>query len=159
MAAYRSNPEVARWVPWSPPYPVEKARELIGTAGARMTLEPGAWSLMAIERTDDGALIGDCVVKLNGDDGQQALVGYVLDREHHGHGYATEVVGGLVGALFGVHGMHRLSAYVCEENRASQRVLEKAGFRREAHFVEGLHFKGAWVSEYLYAMLRREWAG
>ena len=157
MAGYRSDPEVSRWVPWSPPYPVEKARELIGTAGARAGLERGAWSLMAIERRVDGALIGDCVVKLNGEDGQQALVGYVVDRAHHGHGYATEVVRGLVGVLFETHRLHRLSAYVCEENRVSQHVLEKVGFRREAHFVEGLLLKGAWVSEFLYAILRCEW--
>ena len=30
--------------------------------------------------------------------------------------------------------------------------------RREAHFHENVFFKGAWGSEFLFAMLEREWA-
>jgi len=31
------------------------------------------------------------------------------------------------------------------------------GFRQEAHFVEHRWFKNRWQSEYLFAMLKREW--
>lgn len=29
--------------------------------------------------------------------------------------------------------------------------------RREGHFVENVWFKGAWGSEYLYALLQTDW--
>jgi RimJ/RimL family protein N-acetyltransferase len=37
-------------------------------------------------------------------------------------------------------------------------LLERVGMRREAHFVENVFFKGAWGSEFLLAMLAREWS-
>ena len=42
-------------------------------------------------------------------------------------------------------------------NLPAQRVLEKLNFRREAHFVENLWFRGRWSSEYWYALSEREW--
>jgi len=41
-------------------------------------------------------------------------------------------------------------------NEPSWRLLERLGFRREAHLVENTWFKGACTSEYHYAMLKRE---
>ena len=35
--------------------------------------------------------------------------------------------------------------------------MERVGLRREAHFRESLWFKGEWVDDVIYAMLRREW--
>jgi RimJ/RimL family protein N-acetyltransferase len=42
------------------------------------------------------------------------------------------------------------------DNVASWRLLEKLGFRREAHLVENVYFKGKYGSEYHYALLARE---
>ena len=53
--------------------------------------------------------------------------------------------------------VHRVIADTDAENVASWKTLERLGFRREAHFVESLWFKGNWASEYHYAMLDREW--
>jgi RimJ/RimL family protein N-acetyltransferase len=36
-------------------------------------------------------------------------------------------------------------------------VFHRLGFRQEAHCVEHVWFKGAWGSEYLFALLYREW--
>jgi RimJ/RimL family protein N-acetyltransferase len=38
------------------------------------------------------------------------------------------------------------------ENHAAARL-----FRQEGHFIEHVWFKGAWGSEFLFALLRREW--
>jgi RimJ/RimL family protein N-acetyltransferase len=43
------------------------------------------------------------------------------------------------------------------DNIASWSLLDKLGFRREAHLVENIFFKGKYGSEYHYALLRREW--
>jgi RimJ/RimL family protein N-acetyltransferase len=44
------------------------------------------------------------------------------------------------------------------ENLAAARLLERLELRREGTFVENIWFKGAWGSEFSYAMLHREWA-
>jgi aminoglycoside 6'-N-acetyltransferase len=160
LAAHRSDPEIARYVPWTPPYPLAKAEELIGRTLWQGRLRAGAGALIAIER--DGALIGDCAVQMFADDERQASIGFTLAREHQGHGYATEAVRALLGELFrgGLFTeipLHRVTAECGADNLASQRVLERVGMRREAQLVENIFFKGAWASTYNYAILRNEW--
>jgi RimJ/RimL family protein N-acetyltransferase len=43
------------------------------------------------------------------------------------------------------------------ENAAAATLLERVGMRREGHLLENVWFKGAWGSEFLYAILAREW--
>jgi RimJ/RimL family protein N-acetyltransferase len=54
-------------------------------------------------------------------------------------------------------GLHRIIGRLDGRNRASARVLEKLGMRREAHFVENEYVKGEWTDEVVYAILDREW--
>ena len=55
-------------------------------------------------------------------------------------------------------GLHRIVGRLDARNRASARVLERLGMRREAHLVENEHVKGEWTDELVYALLAREWA-
>jgi len=56
-------------------------------------------------------------------------------------------------------GLHRVWATCDPRNRASYRVMEKLGVRREAHFRQDVMEKGEWRDSYLYAILREEWLG
>ena len=49
-------------------------------------------------------------------------------------------------------GLHRVAAVVIEGNDASCRLLERLGFAREARFVDGVWFKGAWATQLVYAL-------
>jgi RimJ/RimL family protein N-acetyltransferase len=63
----------------------------------------------------------------------RAELGYVLARAHWGRGVATAAVKRTLATVFGeVQGLERVEALVDVANPASQRVLEKAGFTREA---------------------------
>ncbi|MBC7773177.1 MAG: GNAT family N-acetyltransferase [Pyrinomonadaceae bacterium] len=173
LAAYRSDPEVARYQSWTAPYSLESAQKLIQPLLSRRLAPPapGEWNQIAIElltsisstpgdpRRSDGAIIGDCVFRVDPQDIRQASVGYTLARLHQHHGYATEAVLGLLGALFDGLNLHRVTAMCDAENGPSQRLLERIGMRREAHFVQNVFFKGAWGSEFAYAMLKSEWTG
>jgi 8-oxo-dGTP diphosphatase len=56
-------------------------------------------------------------------------VGYWIGRENWGHGYATEAVDMLLPYCFDSLALDRVTASVDANNLASQRVLEKTGFR------------------------------
>ena len=43
-------------------------------------------------------------------------------------------------------------------NAPAAALLEGVGMPREGHLVENVFFKGAWGSEYLLAVLDREWS-
>jgi RimJ/RimL family protein N-acetyltransferase len=56
-------------------------------------------------------------------------IGYLLDKEHTGNGYATMSVRALVRHAFSGADFRALSANVWEENPKSWKVLERVGFK------------------------------
>ncbi|XP_028762336.1 uncharacterized protein LOC114720799 [Neltuma alba] len=74
---------------------------------------------------------------------KSAELGYVLGFKYWGKGIATKVVKQVVEMAFAdLPDLERLEAVVDVENVASQRVLEKAGFRREGILRKFLFMKG-----------------
>jgi RimJ/RimL family protein N-acetyltransferase len=64
---------------------------------------------------------------------QQAMIGYSLAPEWRGRGYASRAVRLVTAWAFDQVGIARLTAGTAPDNVASQRVLEAAGFTREAY--------------------------
>jgi RimJ/RimL family protein N-acetyltransferase len=153
LARYRDDPRVARYQSWDG-YTEADARALLHELAATPFGTLGMWYQLAIARAVDNALIGD--IGLHFLDEQQVEIGFTLAFEHHGAGLAREAVGAIVDHLFVALDRHRLVAITDARNTTAARLLEALGFRREAHHVDSIFFKGAWGSEYVYALLRRE---
>ena len=80
-----------------------------------------------ITRTADGQAIGGIGFKGRPDAGS-VEVGYGLAPSARGHGYAAEALAALLN-LAADHGLARVVADTTEDNIASRRTLERAGFR------------------------------
>lgn len=154
--AYRNDPDVAKYQGWEYPYPREKAVDFVQKMSNAVPAH-SEWLQIALELKSTGALIGDVAFFVKREDERQAMIGYSLARPFWRHGYASEAVSRLLAFLFEEIRLHRVSAECDVENIHSWRLLEKLGFRREAHLIENIFFKGAYGSEYHYAMLFREW--
>lgn len=90
--------------------------------------------------------------------GVQAELGWAINPDHAGHGYATEAVRELLRLCFEDLGLRRVVANCFAGNEASWRLMERVGMRREAHAVrESLHRSGEWLDGYGYALLADEW--
>ncbi|MCU0610828.1 MAG: GNAT family N-acetyltransferase [Candidatus Eisenbacteria bacterium] len=159
FCAYRSDSEVARYQSWVAPYPRDKAAAFMRDMRAKEPGEPGQWYQLAIVVRSSRRMVGDCAFHILAEDPRQAEVAFTLARRHQGHGYATEAVARLLGYLFDEFDLHRVIGICDAENAPSARLLERVGMRREAHHVESHWLKGEWTSEYVYAMLQREWRG
>ncbi|PZA06256.1 N-acetyltransferase [Meiothermus sp. PNK-Is4] len=153
---YRSDPEVARYQGWEVPYPRDKAVEFLERAKAAVPAVPGQWYPMALERKDNGEMIGECAFCLL-PDGQQAEMTITLSRAHQGQGLAREALERLLEYLFGELKLHRVRANTDVENHPSWQLMVRLGMRLEGTFVQSLWLKGHWASEYAYAILREEW--
>ncbi|MDH2427181.1 GNAT family protein [Sphaerisporangium sp. TRM90804] len=153
VAAYRSDPEVARYQPWDPSMSAEQSRLLVAVLAGGDPLAPG-WFQYAIER--EGVLLGDVGVNTH-DNRMQAEIGYTLAPAHQGHGYATEAVSRVVAHLFEDRGLHRLSAECDARNLRSARLLERVGFRREGLRRHHTWMKGEWTDDLLYGLLATDW--
>jgi ribosomal-protein-alanine N-acetyltransferase len=88
---------------------------------------------------------------------QNAYLGYWMDAEHQGFGLMTEAVRAATAFAFEVAGLHRLQAAVMPDNGASQRVLDKIGYRREGFAHRYLCIAGTWTDHHLYALTAEEW--
>lgn len=157
FSAYRSDPEIARYQGWETPYTLEQARAFIAEMAAAEPGTPGRWYQLAIERKHKPGLIGDCAFFRRGDDPCQAAIAFTIATHYQHRGYATEASERLLDYLFRELRLHRVTAVCDDANYASIQVLERLGLRREGHAIENVWFKGAWGSEYQYAVLRREW--
>ena len=157
FAAYRSDPEIARYQSWTTPYTLDQAAAFLEKMRNAQAGSPGTWFQLAVERQSQPGLIGDCAFQVHAEETRHAQIGCTFSRLHQRQGYATEAVGRLLDYLFGELHLHRVTATCDVENVASIRLLERIGMRREAHFVENVWFKGSWGSEYCYALLYRDW--
>lgn len=83
---------------------------------------------IVIELRDTGQLIGSTGFGFRNT--TEAEVGYILDVDFWGFGYATEALGTVV-ELAPRLGLDRLTASIHPANTASARVLEKCGFALE----------------------------
>ncbi len=83
-----------------------------------------------------------------------AEIGFWLGEEHWGRGIMTEALRAVTEQAFHTHGLRRLYAGVFEWNPGSMRVLEKAGYTREAVLKRSAIKDGKVIDQMLYAITR-----
>ena len=157
FAAYRRDPEVARYQGWDTAYSEADGERLVAGQDGVELGAPGPWVQVAALDRATGELCGDCAVHVVTDQPQTAEVGVTLSPARQGSGLASEALAAVVTRLFERHGMHRVYARADDRNAAVQRLLERLGFRCEARLVEADWFKGEWTTLRIYAVLRAEW--
>jgi RimJ/RimL family protein N-acetyltransferase len=156
LAAYRNDPEVARYQTWER-CSLAEAKALITEYRNQAFGNPGEWIQAAIALRTTDQLIGDVAMKLQRHDPRQAVVGFTVARSHQRRGYAREILSAIFDYFFLVMGLHRVSADCDPRNMASWGLMESLGMRREAHHRRNFWSKGEWADEYIYAVLRDEW--
>lgn len=135
------------------PYSIDDARVFIG-----MAIGMSPRTLLAIEV--EGRVAGGIGYVLRGDvERVSAEVGYWLGCEFWGRGIATTAVRLLTRHAFEARPeLRRLYAMPFATNTASARVLEKAGYRREAVLRQSVVKDGHVLDQFMYAILRDELA-
>jgi ribosomal-protein-alanine N-acetyltransferase len=147
--------------PWEPERPhdfftLERQRELIDREIADRRL--GVREVFAI-RDASNEIVGRIALNdIVRGVFQNAHLGYDVAEKVNGRGYATEAVRLVVGYAFAELGLHRVQAGTMLANVRSQRVLEKAGFRREGTALRYLRIASRWEDHYLFATTAEEWS-
>ena len=85
---------------------------------------------------------------------QAASVGYWIGVPHIRRGHMSNAVKACLPFAFNTLGLHRLEAACLPHNIPSQRVLEKAGFKREGMARRYLKINGVWQDHDLFALLQ-----
>lgn len=83
-------------------------------------------------------------------------LGYMIAPEYWGKGYVSEAVNVLLDHAFNTFNFHSIEAVIDSRHIASEKVLIKNGFRKEAHFVEDFFYNNEFSDTVKYGLLKRE---
>jgi len=89
--------------------------------------------------------------------GRQLEIGYTLIPSERGKRYCTEAIQIMLDFLFLSMETTRIQATTDTRNLASQKVLEKTGFKKEGTLRKYIFVRGELRDAYLYSILREEW--
>jgi ribosomal-protein-alanine N-acetyltransferase len=136
---------VLRYFPKTDPLPRDRVQKMIDNLLTHW--EERGYGLWAVESRANGALMGRCGLQYLADT-DEVEVDFILGKPFWGQGFATEAGRASVRHGFEALGLARVVGIAHEENRASQRVLEKLGME----LVEQREFFG--IPCYRYAVER-----
>ena len=151
MFELRSNPETMKYIPRPLLTNHEEALAHIQMMEDKIETNEGInWAITL--KGDDKMLgvIGHYRIK---PEHYRAEVGYMILPEYHGKGITTEAVQCVVDYGFNTMQLHSIEGVIDPENEASQRVLQKCGFVKEAHFKENEFYDGKFIDAVVYSKL------
>lgn len=146
--------KVTGTTPTSPP----STRRTGASEWSRRELTDEGQSLtLGVELAHTGELVGDVILFWHSRLHSGGELGYVLNPDFAGQGYATEAANAMLRLGFEELGLHRVVARIDERNEPSARLARRLGLRQEARLVHNELFKGEWSNELDFAMLAQEW--
>jgi RimJ/RimL family protein N-acetyltransferase len=156
--SWQSRADVCEYLLYEP-RDRETVASRIAEDSQRTRLEAnGDYLQLAVERRDDGRVIGQMYFTVDNAEYSTLEIGWVFHPDVAGLGFAAEAARALLALGFETMGAHRILASLTPENTASVRLCLRLGMREEAHFVEDMFIKDRWEDTGVYAILDREWS-
>lgn len=153
---YASNPEVVKYLPFGPNTVKDTKKFLYRNLGCQQT-EPREHFHLAVILKTDGTLIGSGRISITDVGNYEGSIGYCLNQDFWGYGYATEVADALVNFGFHTLNLHRIYSTCDPENLNSAKILEKIGMKQEGFLREHYLIRGEWRHSLLYAIINSAW--
>ena len=126
LASYAQDPEAVRFLIWHPHRGLADTEAYIADCLAAPADKSRSYALIARE---DGQLLGNFALRRP--EPHRLDCGYVLARPYWGRGLMTEALSEAARWAMRRGDIWRIGAVCDAENRASARVMEKAGLARE----------------------------
>lgn len=158
MHELNSLPETDEYNTLGLPENLQATSDLMQDRIARNAALPRSVYVMAIVLKGNQEMIGMIGINLAEPKKQRAEVWYKLHKNHWRKGYTAEALQRLLQYAFEDLKLHRIEAGCATENIASIKVLEKVGMQREGRCRKILPIRGAWVDNYMYAILEADFA-
>ena len=151
--ALRSNPETMQYIPRPLAKSKEEALAHIALIEERIVSNEGInWAITVKANPKAIGIIG--IYKIYPEN-HRAEIGYMITPETFGKGYTTEAIKVVLEYGFEQLNLHSMEAIIDPDNIASERVLQKNGFVKEAHILENELWEGKYWDTVIYSLLRR----
>ncbi len=152
---YRSDAETNQYQGWIPKS-IDDVQNFISKTADKID-EYDTWFQLAIISKEKGEMIGDIGIHFFDVDRYQVEIGCTLAKNYHGKGIAIEALKAVIEYLFDNLYKQRITCSIDPKNRASIKMVERLGFRKEAHFKQSIYIDGEWYDDLVYAILKDEW--
>lgn len=151
--ALRSNPENMKYIPRPLAKTREDALEHISLINAKIENNEGInWAITLKGNPKLIGIIGHYRIK---PEHYRAEIGYQIHRDHQNKGIMTEAIKAAVDYAFNIMNFHSLEAIIDPRNTASEMVLQKNGFVKEAHLLENEYYDGVFLDTVIYSLLNK----
>lgn len=150
----RSNPERMKYIPRPILQNEEEALAMIQMMNAKIDENTDINWGVCLKNSDK--IIGFMGFYRVQPDSYRTEIGYMILPEYDGKGYVSEAVTTMLNYAFNTVGFHSVEAVIDPNNFGSARVLEKNGFRKEAHFIENFFWNNEFIDSVHYGLLKRE---
>ena len=132
------DPEIHEYTTVPLPYLREYADEAISNWAAWFAAkEVMQFAIVGDGNVGDGAIIGQITLHHVNHFDHYTEIGYLMSAAARGRGYISRAISLVSDYCFEI-GFRRVEAIVATDNPASQRVVEKCGFVREAELISRL---------------------
>ena len=153
VLALRGNPETMKYIPRPLAKTEEDALAHITMINEKIDANLGInWGITIKGNPKIIGIIGHYKIQ---PENHRAEIGYMSLPETNGKGYITEAIKAVVEYGFEQLNLHSIEAVIDPENRASERVLQKNGFVKEAHILENELWEGKFWDTVIYSLLKR----
>lgn len=148
----RSNPDTMKFIPRPLAETIEDAQKFI--TDCNTGIEKNDYINWAIAQKKDTKLIGMIGFFRLQPEHFRGEVGYILNPNFHGKGIMTEALDEALKYAFNTLNFHSIEAVIDPGNIASEKLLQKFGFEKEAHFKENFFYNGEFLDTVIYSILK-----
>lgn len=155
MYSYAHRADVTRYLTWNPHPNKNYTREYLEYISTRYV--SGEFYDWAIIEKKSRHMIGTCGFTRFDFHSNGAEVGYVLNPQYWGQGYAPEALRAVMDFGFDEIGLVRIEAKYMEGNTASRRVMEKVGMTYEGMFRSAMLVRSEYKNICVCSILSEEY--
>lgn len=107
----------------------------------------------AITLKNTGELLGSIGFVRMQKENHRAEIGYMLNTKHQGKGLMHQAITACINYGFNTMKLHTIEAVIDPANTASEKVLQKSNFIKEAHFKQNFFYKNEFLDTVHYGLL------
>lgn len=154
IIALRGDAENMKYIPRPLVTNIEQALEHFAMIDAKIANNEGInWAITLKENPEKLlGIIGHYRIQ---PEHYRSEIGYMLVPEFHGNGIIPEAIHAVLLYGFEVLKLHSVEAIIDPNNIASEKVLLKNGFVKEAHILENEYYDGKFLDTVIYSLLKR----
>ena len=154
MYDYAKRPVVTKYLLWSPHSSAEYSKTFLKFVSKKY--RAGQFYDWAVEEKLSGKMIGTCGFTSIDTEHKKGEIGYVINPDFWGRGYATEAASEMLRFGFEVLELNRIECRFMKENEASFKVMKKLDMTFEGYMRDAMYVKGEYRTIGVCSILNEE---